>query len=285
MNHWRITKWALPLVLVTTAFFLLGKPMLEQATGHREAAQELQRQIDNREAYMQHLDSLRNSVHTLARFQENAKALKTPKVPGLDSLRRLAESMNLSVLDMLQEKNIPTCYQQFYRLDLESNFLNLTAWLDSIAFFEPLLQVERLQWSPGRKTDRISLYFGEIDHAANCFKDSNAQTWLTRAHFSKSGSLAPTDTEVPLKNPFLGNIVERVVVRSAAPAAPTPKQPAPAFQIVGLVGGRMATIQLTGGERKLLRPGDALGDWRVETITANFIVLRNGSESKTYNTK
>lgn len=285
MNHWRVTKWALPLVLIAAAFFFAWSPMLQQAKAHREAAQELQAQIDNRDAYIQHLDSLRNSVHTLALFRDNAKAMKTTKVPGLDSLRRLAEDMNLTVLDMLQEKNIPMCYQQFYRMDLESSFLDLTAWLDSIAFFEPLLQVERLQWSPGRKSDRISLYFGEIAPNASCFPDSIAQTWINRAKFSKPGSLASADSASPLKNPFHGNIVERVVVRSATPVAAAPKQPAPAFQIVGLVGGRMATIQLAGGERKLLRPGDALGDWRVETITANFVLLRNGSESKTYNTK
>jgi len=84
----------------------------------------------------------------------------------------------------------------------------------------------------------------------------------------------------------MGPVPPRAVRAVAAVAAKiAPLSPAPKLSIVGLVGGRLATVNMDKGERRLLRVGDAVGDWVVESISNSAMVLGNRGETKTYSVR
>jgi hypothetical protein len=85
-------------------------------------------------------------------------------------------------------------------------------------------------------------------------------------------------------NPFTGRTPVLVAAKMRVEKTEAPKKlaPAPKLTVIGLVGGRMATVNTDKGERRLLRIGDVVGDWTVETITANSLVLSNHGQQQTY---
>ena len=56
----------------------------------------------------------------------------------------------------------------------------------------------------------------------------------------------------------------------------------PPFQLLGIVGGRAALVQLADGESKTLVRGDVLFSYRVKSIGKNDIVLRCGTKEVRY---
>lgn len=284
-NRWRIATVVFPLCVLFLGYSFLWKPMIAAKHNIDLQSETLRQQMADRASFARRLDTLERGTQVLGTFQRTLDSIRFAPVPGLDSLRRLAEAMGLTVQDLAQSKDVPSGYGNMGRMDLEGSFQSLVAFVDSLDSWHPVLQVERLQWVPGRKGDRVVLVFGELNPASHSISDSVRAHWQHRAIFAKHlAGLAPDSSAVP--NPFRGHVVERpVVVRMSSAAVAPPKQPAPSFQIVGLVAGRMATVQFAGGERKLLRTGDSMGDWIVESISASSLILRNGADTKTYNTK
>lgn len=83
--------------------------------------------------------------------------------------------------------------------------------------------------------------------------------------------------------------VDKVAAQAVAPRpaveAPKPKVPAPPFKVIGLElrdGERFLSVQAPGaasggateGDLRLLREGDALGAWQLQSVEAKAVVFR-----------
>ncbi|HSQ43286.1 MAG TPA: hypothetical protein VLM37_13480 [Fibrobacteraceae bacterium] len=285
--RWRLAKWGTSLLLLAILAEILWIPQLHTWQSLRLSRQELLSAQAQRPLLLAQNDSLQKNLTQLAFLRSRLDTLcgKGHDWP-LDSLRKSAELAKLHVTSLEPEARVLPGFTSVDRLGLEGNYADMLSWLQSLDVFHPQLQILRLQWSLREKElARVSNL--EIGHASaeGITKSVSAgpsltKVWLTRA---KRLDFKPTPiSETAPGNPFVGIPLPHTVSSHVSTTKLQALEPPPPFRILGLVAGRLATVELEKGSRRMLRPGDALGDWTVESVSANALVLTSHGERKSF---
>lgn len=286
MNQWKILKYVLPLLVLCLGVYSLWLPLRESTVVIREEDHALRALLANQSKLSARLDSFHTMSAELRSFHEWGQGRTLLRALGMDSLRKAAEEKGIEVRDMMPVNPPLARYANQYRFDLEAPYGKFLIWLDAMEALSPTVQIQKIQWTPGRESDRLNVELGNVSLSFVQQSDSSVAQWLRRAYFVKQWRKTQADTGSLQGNPFAGRVVQRPVApHKESKISTPPRQPAPVLSIMGLVAGRMATVVLPSGERKLLRVGDAVGDWIVKEISASSVTLGNGSDTKTYNAK
>jgi hypothetical protein len=284
--RWTLAKVLTPVVVLSCGWIFFGGPQLASIRSIEAELLALNAAEASRPQLEARIDSLHGAIQILVVFQKELKDRPVQNI-GLDSLRKSAEKSGLTINDMTE--NIPTSkgYSSKDQMDLAGDFDSLLAWIASLDSLNPGLQILQMHWSnqqDAKGVFRVSSL--QIGHLAPTPKvDSgtvNATEWIARAKSWMRKNSSP-----PLRtirgNPLLGHQPEPVARPTVAPP-PKPVSPTPKLRLVGLVAGRLATVDYEGS-RRMLRIGDPVGDWVVASITAMSLTLENSGRSQSYGMK
>jgi len=292
-HRWNVAKILAPTVILLLGVFVIIPILDHNGKLHRDKI-ELQSAISNQAQFALHVDSLHADLKALLSFKAGLDSLHHVVVPTIDSLRKSAEQAKLKVSDLADEGKVAQGFASTGRLELFGNYADMLAWLDHLDSLSPDLQVIRFQWNPGKTASEARLSGFVLGGGKSNSNNVQASTENIRVRASQwkdryaSWTLRNSPhSDTSLVNPFAGHVAKvehkaKVVEKPVAVAAPKPMQPAPKLKVIGLIAGRMATVNTEKGERTLLRIGDAVGEWTVESITANSLVLTNQGQRKAY---
>ena len=286
--RWLFVKALVPFIMFLFCLFLFWIPQLQRSRQLQQEQLALQTAIQNQASFRHDVDSLRTDLASLMQLHAGLSSYSKATVPILDSLRRSAEGSGLTVTDLAEFAG-NAGFSSIYRFELEGTYPLLLAWVDSLAALHPNLQLVRMHWSANTQVGmhRLSgLELGRWDFHVRDTSHSSVATWITRARSRFSNASFTSKTLLVPQDPFQGpqppRVMQKVVVATIKQEPPKPLVPAPKLSIIGLVGGRLATVNTEKGERLLLRVGDSLGEWTVESISNVGFVLRNQNEIQTY---
>lgn len=274
--------------LILLSSFLLYKFVLNQQiltiNSIQQSTQNYLNSIDSVPQYKAQEVTTKEQLKAFQKQVKHTQSYTQNKVaPSLDSLRKLAENLGLQVLNLNESEGAVSGYLKTESIDIEGDYNKIIRFIDTLDHYSPALQILQFQWSVDRinRLDRILL--GRWSPQAPAPNTENMNWELFVHQSAKLGQSPKIDSITPI---FYTPIVVAPSAPKAtaiAPVANTPK--APSLSIVGIVAGRLATVQNSSGSRIMLRPGDQIEGWQVKSISGSKIELENGGVVKSYSTK
>jgi len=260
-----------------------GNYALVQGSEFRKQSVQLLKAQDSLIWKQKALDSLAHHASLLQGLYAKQMLAMDQLAPSIDSLRKMAELAGLQVSQLESNPSQNTGFVAIERIGINGTPLQVLQWLKQLSAFHPALQILRISWN-GNRAENLEL--GRWTKGTLPPKASTDRSAYWRWRVAQK-QITTTDTNWAL--PFAYQApVEKVVevpVQKSIPSAPVQVQsPAPDLKIVGLVAGRLATVEGASG-RRMLRVGDAVGDWVVESISASSLVLRNGERTRNYSAR
>lgn len=281
MRRARVIKYAAPLlvVLLCSGYLIwIGREMwaVRQQQILLEDLAPLQDSLQK--AYESQIHDFRRLQSWAGQWQN-----KPSLTVDMDSLRRLAQGMDLRVLQMSDVQSSRSGIRLIGSLDLQGTYASCIRFLDTLeTLFFPVIQVAGFQLQEGRGGiyRLAALQLSTPEQQASGEKVSKSYWFELESQWLAAEQRDSLQSKLP-KTPFASRY-QPVKPRQQKKEPTVVEAPPPKLKVLGLVAGRLATVQDDSGHRKMLRVGDSVEQWVVQSIGSSGLVLGQGKRRQNY---